>query len=102
MTTSSEVFDAIDLKRMSPGSLIDVETRNRHYQIECLGGNAMRISGHPDYCPTPVLAELQGSIDREGTVDLGQIKRGKHLLFMLGGHHPLTTSKILSVHADQP
>src|SRR5688572_724894 len=102
MTTSAEVFDAVDLNTMSPGSLIDVETRNHHYQIECLGGNTMRISGHPDYCPAPVLAELQGSIDREGSVDLGQIKRGKHLLFILGGHLPLTTSKIQSVHVDQP
>ena len=102
MTTSAEVFDAVDLNSMSPGSLIDVETRNHHYQIECLGGNTMRISGHPDYCPAPVLAELQGSIDREGSVDLGQIKRGKHLLFILGGHLPLTTSKIQSVHVDQP
>ena len=35
------------------------ETKSWHYLIECLGGNdAIRA---PDYCPAPVLAELQGS-----------------------------------------
>jgi hypothetical protein len=102
MTTSAEVLDAVDLMSMSPGSLIDVETKNRHYQIECLGGNKMRISGHPDYCPAPMLAELRGSVDRKGTIQLGQIKRGKHLVFLLGRHNPVTTSKVLNVHVDQP
>src|SRR5688572_32448072 len=40
--TSAEVVDYKSLKR---GSLIDVETRNRHYRIECLGGSAVRICG---------------------------------------------------------
>ena len=49
-----ETLEWVDLKSMSPGSQIDVETKSRHYHIECLGGNSMKISGHPDYCPTPV------------------------------------------------
>jgi hypothetical protein len=102
MMTSSEGFDAVDLKSMRLGSLIDVQTKSRHYQIECLGGNTMRISGHPDFCPAPTLAELQGSVDREGTVDLGQIRRGKHLMFVVGEHFPVTTSRVLSVHVDRP
>lgn len=48
------------------GSLVDVETKSRHYHIEFLGGNAIRISGHPEYCPHPESAQLQGSIDEEG------------------------------------
>ena len=51
MNTPSEVPEGVDLKNLSLGSLIDVETKSRHYQIECLGGNAIRISGHPEYCP---------------------------------------------------
>ena len=101
MMTSAEGFDVVDLKSMKPGSLIDVETKSRHYQIECLGGNTMRISGHPDLCPAPVLAELHGSAGRGGPVELGQIKRGKHLVFVLGEHIPVTTSRVLSVHVDR-
>jgi hypothetical protein len=100
MTASADVQDGVDLKTLSPGSVIDVETKSRHYLIECLGGNAMRISGHPQYCPAPVLAELQGSIDVAGTVETGCIRTGKHMAFLLDEHVPMTTSKILSVHVD--
>ena len=38
----------IDCKNLTRGSFIEVETASRHYRIECLGGSAVRISGHPD------------------------------------------------------
>jgi hypothetical protein len=102
MTASADVLEEVDLKTLSPGSLVDVETKSRHYLIECLGGNTMRISGHPEYCPAPMLAELQGSIDHEGTVETGFIRPGRHMVFLLDDHIPMTTSKVLSVHVDQP
>ena len=55
--TSTELIDLTSLGR---GAVIDVETKNRHYKIECLGGNAIRISGHPEYCPVPVLGQRAG------------------------------------------
>jgi hypothetical protein len=51
--TSAEL---VDCNNLPPGSILTVETRNREYLIECLGGSAIRISGHPEYCPTPVPA----------------------------------------------
>ncbi len=102
MTISSETPGGVDINNLSPGCLVDVETKSRHYRIECLGGNAMRISGHPDFCPTPVLAELQGSVDHEGMSETGLIEPGKHLVFVLGQHRPVTTSRVLSVHVDEP
>jgi hypothetical protein len=97
--TSSEL---VDCKSLARGSLIDVETKSRHYQIECLGGNAIRISGHPQYCPDPVPAQLHGSVDKEGILEVGLIGRGMRLMFLLDEHHPVTTSRVLSVHVDQP
>jgi len=91
----------VDLKSLSLGSVIDVETKSRHYQIECLGGIAIRISGHPEYCPKPVSAQLQGSLGREGEVDWGFIEPGRRLVFFLNDQ-PITTSRVLSVHVDQP
>ncbi len=102
MTTSQEVLEGVDINSLSPGSLVDVETKSRHYHIECLGGNTMRISGHPELCPTPVLAELEGSIDTEGMYEGGFIKPGKHLVFVLEPNRPVTTSRVLSVHVDEP
>jgi hypothetical protein len=97
--TSAEL---VDCKSLAPGSLIDVETKSRHYQIEFLGGNAIRISGHPEYCPDPVPARLQGSVDKEGIFELGLIGRGMRLMFLLDEHRPVTTTRVLSVHVDQP
>ena len=49
----TQTMQAIDLEHLRAGALIDVETRSRHYRIEFVGGNAIRISGHPDYSPIP-------------------------------------------------
>lgn len=100
MTTLSGVL--VDVKSLIPGSLLDVETKSRHYHIECLGGNAIRISGHPEYCPEPVPAQLQGSIDKQGELELGLVGRGMKLMFYLNGERPVTTSRVVSVHLDQP
>ena len=97
--TSTEFVDCKSLMR---GSVIDVETKSRHYRIECLGGSAIRISGHPEYCPDPVPAQLHGSVDKEGVLELGLIGRGMRLMFLLNEHRPVTTSRVLRVQVDQP
>jgi hypothetical protein len=94
--------ELVDCKSLVRGSLIDVETKSRHYRIECLGGNAIRISGHPEYCPDPVLAQLHGSVDKEGIFELGLIGRGMRLVFLLNEHRPVTTSRVLRVRVGQP
>ncbi len=94
MQVSAETLDCASLR---PGSLIDVETKTRHYQIECLGGDAIRISGHPEYCPTPVEARIKGSVDREGRLEPGVIEPGMRLLFVLEDRLPVTTSRVLQV-----
>jgi hypothetical protein len=97
--TSAELVDCSNLVR---GSLIDVETKSRHYRIECLGGNAIRISGHPEYCPDPVPAQLHGSVNKEGELELGLIGRGMRLMVFLNDRRPVTTSRVLHVRVDQP
>lgn len=97
MDTSVEM---VDCQNLTPGSLLDVETRTRHYKIECLGGNKIRISGHPEYCPEPVSAWLEGSVARDGSLDFGLIERGTRMMFLVG-ERPVTTSRVVSVHMDQ-
>ena len=86
--TSSEFVNCAGLP---PGSLLDVETKNRHYLIECLGGTAIRISGHPEYCPTPVAGCV---------LESGLIERGHHLHLLLE-NRPVTTSRVLRVRVQQ-
>jgi hypothetical protein len=94
--------ESVECKSLERGSLIDVETKSRHYQIECLGGNAIRISGHPEFCPAPVKAHLQGSFDREGNFELGLIGRDMRLRVLLDGERPVTTSRVVALHVDRP
>lgn len=99
MMTSAEYIDCTSLPA---GSFLDVETKNRHYQIECLGGSAIRISGHPEYCPTPVAGELQGCSDKAGMIEPGLIGRGKYLRFLLDDHRPVTTSRVIRLRVQRP
>src|ERR1700688_1775005 len=70
----------LDCRNLVPGSLIDVETKSRHYRIEYLGGNSIRVSGHPEFCPQPVMGSLQGSLDRDGTLEIGFIACGMRMI----------------------
>jgi hypothetical protein len=89
-TTSTEL---IDCNGLPAGSLLEVETKNRHYQIECLGGSAIRICGHPDYCPTPSPGRV---------LDGGIIQRGSDLQFLLDDCRPVTTTRVVRLRVKQP
>jgi hypothetical protein len=91
----------LDYANLPPGSLIDVETKSRHYRIECHGGSSITISGHPEYCPEPVPARLQGAIDPEGVLEYGLIGKGKRLRFLLGGQLPITTTRVIRLRVER-
>ena len=97
--TSAEFVDCNNLR---PGALVEVETRNRRYHIECLGGSRIRISGHPQFCPTAVPASLRGSSDGSDPSEPGLIGLGRHLSVLIEDRYPITTSTILSVRVEEP
>ena len=88
MTTA----ELVDFQHLPAGSCLDIETRNRRYQVECLGGLAIRISGHPELCPTPVAARM---------LETGVIERGKSLQFLLDERRPVTTSRIVKLRVER-
>lgn len=92
----------VDCSALAPGTLVEVETRNRHYEIEYLGDGAIRISGHPEYCPTPTSGRLRGSAERGGILtEPGLIGRGKYLQFLLDDRRPVTTSRVMRVRVQR-
>jgi hypothetical protein len=101
MTTSAEIPKGVDLQNLNPGSLIDMEPQNGASPRVCRGGPPMRLSGHPTFCPVPVLAELEGSVNREGAFETGYIRPGSQVVFLVNEHVPVTTSRVLSVHVDR-
>ena len=90
-----------DCTNLALGSVIDVETKSRHYRIECHGGSAITISGHPEYCPEPVPANLQGAIDPEGVLEYGLIGKGMRFRFLLGDLKPVTTSRVVRLRVEK-
>jgi hypothetical protein len=99
--TNTDISSAVVLNTLTPGSLIDLETHSRHYHIECLGGDEIRISGHPHYCPRPTSAYLKGSLDQNGVFQPGRIGPEMRLIFLLNDR-PVTTSQVVNVHVHQP
>jgi hypothetical protein len=100
VTRRAELLERVNLTSLDEGSVIDLETKSRHYRIEFLGSDQARISGHPQLCPTPVLAQLQGSIGNSG-IESGSIKRGMHLVFLrLDDHVSVTTSEITGISVE--
>jgi len=81
MLETTESTGGIYLHELHRGSVIDVETQSHHYRIEYLGGDDIRISGHPSLCPSPVPAHLRGSLGPGGTLQEGYVGRGLRLSF---------------------
>jgi hypothetical protein len=100
VTRRVEFLERVNLRSLDEGSVIDLETKSRHYRIEYLGGDQARISGHPRLCPTPVLAQLQGSIGHSG-IELRFIRQGMHLVFRrLDDCVLVTTSEITGIKVE--
>jgi hypothetical protein len=100
VTRKAEFVERVSFSNLDEGSVIDLETKSRHYRIEYLGSDQARISGHPQLCPTPVLAQLQGSIGNSG-IESGSIKLGMHLVFLrLDDHVSVTTSEITGIGVE--
>ena len=94
--------EMVDWNNMAPGSRVNVGTKHRLYEIECLGGNKIMISGHPDYCPTPVLAHLVGSVPADGGFEPNMIVPGSRMMFIIGERSPVTTSRVVNVKVEKP
>ncbi len=103
MTATAELLEGVHLSGLDRGSVIDLETKSRHYRIECLGGDRVRVSGHPQWCPTPVLSQLQGSLHDTGTFEPDFVGLGMHLVFRRADDQlPVTTTEVIGIRLARP
>jgi hypothetical protein len=101
MQAITESLEGVYLHSLDPGSILDVETKSRHYKIEYVGGDEILISGHPSLCPAPVSAELRGSLESTGEVKAGYVGRGLRLAFRrLSDDLPVVTSPVQDIHQE--
>ncbi len=94
----SEIEGGVDLRSLPRQSKIEVATKNRRYVLITECGGEVWITGHPRYCPEPVLVEVSGSNWGGSMIKTHYLGRGMHMEF----RHPsfpgsIVTSAILDI-----
>jgi hypothetical protein len=94
----SEIEGGVRLEDVQPGARLQVTTRNTRYQLVVLNGNMALITGHPLYCPRPVLVQIHGSTWGGSMLKVRFLGRGMCMEF---GHPqygtPILTSPIQEI-----
>ena len=93
----SEVEGGVHLRDVRPGTVLEVRTQNRSYTLRYEGHNQALISGHPVFCPEPVLVNIHGSTWGGSMLKEHFIGRGMHLEFQHPVYEPIITSVIEDV-----
>src|ERR1035438_3904253 len=93
----SEIEGGVHLHDVQPGTILEVMTQNRAYTIQYQGLGQALISGHPVFCPEPVLVSIHGSTWGGSMLKERYIGRGMHLEFGRPQLQPTTTSLIVDV-----
>ena len=88
----SEIEGGVHLRNVLPGTVLEVRTQNRAYTIRYQGDNQALISGHPVFCPEPVLVSIHGSTWGGSMLKVRYIGRGMRLEF----HHPAYSAPIIT------
>jgi hypothetical protein len=77
----SEIEGGVYLRDLPAHSTIEVETRNRAYTLVIQGESEALISGHPKFCPEPVLVHINGCNWGGSMIKMAYLGRGMHLEF---------------------
>jgi hypothetical protein len=95
----SEIEGGVHLEDLPDGSALEVKTENRRYVLVIQGPGKALISGHPKFCPDPVLVSIHGSSWGGSMLKVAFIGRGMHLEFQHPEYQTITTSRILDIRA---
>jgi hypothetical protein len=93
----SEIEGGVHLRDVTPGTVLEVRTQNRSYTVEYRGSGQALISGHPVFCPEPILVSIHGSTWGGSMLKEKYIGRGMCLEFGHPAYQPITTSAIVDV-----
>ncbi len=94
----SEIEGGVYLCDLPQESTLEVETQNRSYTIVLFGSGAALISGHPQYCPEPVMVKIEGCNWGGSMLKRAFLGRGMHLEFRHPEYEqPIITSRILEI-----
>ena len=99
----SEIEGGVSLGDLQPSTVLEIQTQHHRYTAVFLGESQALISGHPEFCPEPVLVAIAGSTWGGSMLKLRYIGRGMHLEFCHPEYRtPIVTSRIQEVRESVP
>ena len=93
----SEVEGGVYLDDLPEGYELEIETENHAYRVVNQSKGKALISGHPKFCPSPVLVSIHGSSWGGSMLKMAYIGRGMHLEFRHPEYRIITTSRIRDI-----
>jgi len=94
----SEIEGGVFLNNLPPGTVLEIQTRHHCYLVVLLSDNNAFISGHPQYCPEPILVAIAGSTWGGSMLKRRFVGRGMHLEFCHPEYRtPIVTSAIREI-----
>jgi hypothetical protein len=94
----SEIEGGVFLEDVSPSTVLQIQTMHHCYTAVLLDSSRALISGHPKYCPRPVLVAIAGSTWGGSMLKLRFVGRGMHLEFCHPEYQtPIVTSPIREI-----
>ena len=94
----SEIEGGVHLEDLAQGCRLEVQTQHRRYTVINCGDGWALISGHPEYCPAPLLVRIVGSNWGGSMLKMRFIGRSMHLEFKHPEYRtPIITSRIIEI-----
>lgn len=96
------VSDGVDIDELAIGACLEVVTGHTTYELENRGDGKVRISGHPEYCPEPVVVDFQGSVGGPSLLKMWHIEPGSKMAFVHPKFGMVRTSRVRSIRQLNP
>lgn len=93
----SEIEGGVSIKELAPETILLVLTQHSCYRVVLQEEGRAWISGHPRYCPEPVLVNIEGCTWGGSMLKPHFIGRGMHLEF----RHPAYTTPIVTSRIEE-
>jgi|SRR5579872_5004079 len=91
-----------DIDTLPIGARLEVETGHTRYLLENRGAGQMLISGHPMYCPEPLLVDFRGSVGGSALLKMWHIEPGMKMAFRHPELGEVRTSRVRSIRRLKP
>ncbi len=94
----SEIEGGVFLKDLPPETVLQIQTEHHLYTAVLMDDDSALISGHPEYCPQPVLVAIAGSTWGGSMLKRRFVGRGMRLEFSHPEYKtPIVTSSIQEI-----